>query len=234
MAHGVVAEVAGQPAAKTRQARAQRHLETLLVSLNEVQRVQARGLDHLAVGHHFGDSIGAKAAGPQQCARWQTNEAVASKALTAHHRFEQKAVLAAVFGKGQFEVERERGFEVGKGLDHQGNAVVALLRQAFEFKFGDQNMSFRRGLRSDSTTRFIQNASHWLWGREAQETDLRSGASEGDVSAGRDARGRRSGAQQRAAAPGPGSPVATTCTCDAVNEHVAQSVAKASWSSEST
>ena len=62
MAHGVVAEVAGQPAAKTRQARAQRHLETLLVSLNEVQRVQGRSLQHLAVSHHLGDGIGAKAA----------------------------------------------------------------------------------------------------------------------------------------------------------------------------
>ena len=62
MAHGVVAEVAGQPAAKTRQAWAQRHLETLLVSLNEVQRVQGRSLQHLAVSHHLGDGIGAKAA----------------------------------------------------------------------------------------------------------------------------------------------------------------------------
>ena len=52
-------------------------------------------------------------------------------------------------------------------------------------------MSFRRGLRRGSTTRFIQNASLKLWGREAMETDARSGASEGDVSAGRDARGRR-------------------------------------------
>jgi len=54
-----------------------------------------------------------------------------------------------------------------------------LLRQAFEFKFGDHNESFRRGLRCGSTTRFIQNASHWRWGREAMETDARSGASGG-------------------------------------------------------
>jgi hypothetical protein len=32
-------------------------------------------------------------------------------------------------------------------------------------------MSFRRGLRSGSTTRFIQNASHGASGREAVEPD---------------------------------------------------------------
>jgi len=74
-------------------------------------------------------------------------------------------------------------------------------------------MSFRRGLRCGSTTRFIQNASHWRWGREAMETDARSGASGGW----RQRWARRAGPALRraatAATPGPGSPVATTCTC---------------------
>jgi hypothetical protein len=38
---------------------------------------------------------------------------------------------------GQFQVERQWRFEVGKGLGHQGNAVEALAGQALKFKFCD-------------------------------------------------------------------------------------------------
>jgi hypothetical protein len=54
VAHGVVAEVAGQSAAEARQPRPQRHLEALLVGVDEVQRVAFVRFDHLFVGDDFG------------------------------------------------------------------------------------------------------------------------------------------------------------------------------------
>ena len=144
VAHRVVAEVAGQSAAKARQAGAQRHLEALLVVGDEVQRRlagagfgMAHGLDDHAVAHDFGHGLRAEATRPHQRARGQADEAVAAKTLATHHRFEQEAVPAAVFRMRQLEVQRQRGFEVSERLDHQGNAVIALTGQAFEFEFGD-------------------------------------------------------------------------------------------------
>ena len=116
VAHRVVAKVTSQAAAKARQTRPQRHLEALLVSADDVQRVAADTLHHRAVGQHLGHGLGAEAAGTQQGACRQADEAVAAKALAAHHRFQQKAVLATIARMGQLEVQRERGFEVGKGL----------------------------------------------------------------------------------------------------------------------
>ena len=95
------------------------------------------GLHHLAVGDDLGAGRRPKAAGPQQGAGGQADEAVAPEALAAHHGFKQKAVLAAVLGVRQLQVERERGFQVRKGLGHERNAVVAFAGQAFEFKFCD-------------------------------------------------------------------------------------------------
>ena len=137
VAHRVVAKVTGQSATKARHARAQGHFESLLIAGNEVQRVAVVGFHHHAVGHDLGVRFVAKTIGTQQGACWQPNEAVAAKALAAHHRLQQKTVLAAVLGEGEFEVQRKGGFQVCKSLDHQGNAVVALGRQAFEFKFCD-------------------------------------------------------------------------------------------------
>ena len=37
---------------------------------------------------------------------------------------------------GELEVERQGGVEVGQGLGHQGDAVVALGRQGVEVVFG--------------------------------------------------------------------------------------------------
>ena len=37
----------------------------------------------------------------------------------------------------QLEVKGERGFEIRKRLDHEGNAVVAFASEAVEFKFSD-------------------------------------------------------------------------------------------------
>jgi hypothetical protein len=97
-------------------------------------------LDHLPVGHHLGARVGAEAAGAQQRARRQADEAVAAEALAAHHGFEQEAQLAAALRMGQLEVERERGFQIGEGLDDHGNAVVAVLGQALEFEFSDHSV----------------------------------------------------------------------------------------------
>jgi hypothetical protein len=99
---------------------------------DEVQRVALVRLDHLPVG----DDLGLEAAGAQQRARGQADEAVPAEALAAHHRFEQEAVLAAA---RQLEVQRQRRFEVGKGLGDERDAVVALRSQALEFEFGDHD-----------------------------------------------------------------------------------------------
>ncbi|KAH1282466.1 hypothetical protein KXX11_003714, partial [Aspergillus fumigatus] len=70
-------------------------------------------------------------------ARRQADEAVAPEALATDHRLEQEAVLPAVTRMGQLQVERQRGFEVGKGLGDEGDAIEALQGQAFEFEFSD-------------------------------------------------------------------------------------------------
>ena len=137
VAHRVITKITRQPAAKTRQTGAQGHLETLLVIADEIERVLRRGFDDLAVVDDFGARLRAKARRPHQRARRQADKAVAAKAFAAHHRFQQKAVLAAVFGESQFQIQRQRGFEVGKRFNHQRNAVVALAGQAFKFKFSD-------------------------------------------------------------------------------------------------
>src|SRR5262249_6034573 len=101
-------------------------------------------LDDHAIAHHLGSGLGAKAAGPQQGARRQADEAVAPEALAAHHGFEQEAVLAITAPMRELEVERKWGFEVREGFGHQRNAVVALLGQALEFQFRDHVRSFHR------------------------------------------------------------------------------------------
>ncbi len=132
MAHGVVAEVAGQAAAEARQAGAQRHLEAGLVLLDEVERIAVEGFDHFAVL----DDFGALAAGAHQGVGRQADEGEAAEALAAHDRLQQEGVLAGVLGLGQLEVERQRGLEIGEGLGDERNAVVALVGQRFEFEFG--------------------------------------------------------------------------------------------------
>ncbi len=110
MAHGVVTKVACQAAAKTWQSLTQRHFETLLVVGHKIERVACVSFDHHAIGHHLGLRGIAKTTCTQQRTRWQTNEAVTPKALTAHHGFEQEAALAIVLYMRQLEVQRERGF----------------------------------------------------------------------------------------------------------------------------
>jgi hypothetical protein len=124
--HRVVAKVARQATAETRHAGLDGHFEALLVGGNEVQRVAVRGFHHAAIGHHLGLGGCTKARGTQQRAGGQANEAVAAKTLAAHHRLQQKAVGsglgAGAGGRGvrQLQVQRQRGFEVGKSFDAQG------------------------------------------------------------------------------------------------------------------
>jgi hypothetical protein len=79
---------------------------------------------------------GRVAAGAQQRLGRQADEGVAAEALAADHRFQQEGVLAGVLALGQLQVERERGFEIGECFRDQGNTVVALRGQRFEFEFG--------------------------------------------------------------------------------------------------
>ena len=141
MAHRVVAEIARQPPAEAGHARQQRHFKARLVLLDKVQGIAPRHFLHHAARDHFGHRLLAKTAGAQQGVRRQADEAVAAKTFAAHHGFEQKAVLAAIFGMRQLEVEGKRGFQIGKGFQHQRNAVVALRRQAVEFDFGHHERS---------------------------------------------------------------------------------------------
>ena len=141
IAHGVIAEIAGQTAAKARHARRDGHLEALLIGRDEVQRIAAGSLHHLAIGHDLGPGLVAEARGAHKAACRQADEAVAAEALAADDGFQQEAVLAVAIGMGQLEIEGQRGFEVGKGLDQQRDAVIALGRKRFEFQFRDHGRS---------------------------------------------------------------------------------------------
>ena len=69
--------------------------------------------------------------------RGQANKTVAAKALSAHHRLQQETEFTPIFGVRQLQVQGQRRFQVSKSLGHQGNAVIALGTQAFEFEFRD-------------------------------------------------------------------------------------------------
>ena len=185
-----------------RQAGAQRHLEALLVGLDEIERIAGSAFDHLAVGHHFGDGVRAEAARAQKRARRQADEAVAAKALAADHRFEQEAVRTAALAVGQFEVQRQGSFKVREGFCHQRNAVVAFAREAMEFEFSDQGSV--------------------LPGRQAGQ---QAGAPSSSGKAARATRRVPDSNRHTLGAvgtPGPGSPVCATCDERAVNEHGAK------------
>jgi hypothetical protein len=144
VAHRVVAEIAGQAAAKPRQAGTERDLEPGLEGFDEVERVAVVRLDHAAVF----DDLGARAEGAQQGIGRQADKGVAAETLAADHRFEQEGVLAGVLGLGQFQVQRERGFEVGKRFRNERNAVVALVGEGLEFEFGHAFSPGRRKMDS--------------------------------------------------------------------------------------
>ena len=88
VAHRVVAKIAGQATAETRQARLQRHLEAALVFGDEVKWVDGGGLHYHAIGHHLGARRSAKPVGAQQRAGRQPYETVTPEALATHHRLQ--------------------------------------------------------------------------------------------------------------------------------------------------
>ncbi len=129
-AHRVVAEVAGQAATEARQAGGHRGLQALLETLDEAQRIAFVALDDRTVGHHLGEVAG----GADQRARRQADERVAAEAFAADDGLQQEAVALVA---DQLQVQRQRRFEIRKGLADERDAVVAKGGQALEFEFGD-------------------------------------------------------------------------------------------------
>jgi hypothetical protein len=160
------------------------------------------GFNDLPIGHDFGLGLFAKTAGAQQGACGQSNEAKAPKALTTDHGLQQKAVRPLVLNVSEFEVERERGFQIGECLRHQRNAVVALCGQLIEFDFGHHGMS-------------LHSSAPKMRGAFIQKFALQLSRTK------REARRKKRALDVRRTwlTPGPSSPVVTTCDSAAMNEH---------------
>ncbi len=129
VAHTVVAEIAHQSAIEARQPFDRRNPVALLEGLDEGQRVldlQAFRLDPID-GHPHLIAVNA-----QHGAARQSDDRVSPPLLTALDGFEQIGVRRV----GQFQVQRQRGVEVGERLERQGDAVVAFVGQTQEFFAG--------------------------------------------------------------------------------------------------
>ena len=124
VAHRLVAEVAGESAAEARKIRRHMDLEARLVGGQKVERVAVGAFDHLAIA----DDLVRKFARAQQRARRQTDEGIAAEALAADDRFEQEAIGRV----GEFEIDRQRGIEIGEGLESDRDTVIALRSKAIE------------------------------------------------------------------------------------------------------
>ena len=127
-ARRVVAEVAHESAAQPRQARQFRRLESREKTAHEFQRIDALGFFHDRVAVRDGDVA---PHGAHRRARRQADERIAAEALAADHRFEQVGIGPV----GQLEIDRQRGVEVGAGLEDDGDAVVAQRGKPLEFCF---------------------------------------------------------------------------------------------------
>ncbi len=125
IADGVVAEIADQAAAETRQAGLRGRLEARLILPDVLQRV---------VGSRAALELGVfelaafVAAHLEPRFSGQPDERIAAEALAADHRFEQVGVRLI----GELEVDRQRSIEVGEGFQHQRDAVIALGRKLVE------------------------------------------------------------------------------------------------------
>ena len=126
---GVVAEVPGESAAEARQSRQRRRAKTLAESLDETQRIAHVGLDDAVVVLH----LGATTAHTQPDFGRQSDERVSSEAFAADHRLQQERIARG----GELQVQRQRGIEVRKRLEHERDAVVALGGKGAKFGFGD-------------------------------------------------------------------------------------------------
>lgn len=137
VAHAVITEIPHQATVEARQAGDGRHVVACLEGLDEGQRVfdivafhldPIDGHAHVQVMH------------PQNRAARQANDRIASPLLPALHRLQQVGVGLI----GQFQVDRQRRVEVGKGFAGKRNAVVAGSGQTQEF-FADHEVP--RGMR---------------------------------------------------------------------------------------
>ncbi len=128
MTDGVVAEIAGEPAAKARQPGARRGAVAAQELADERQRVAFVTLDDTAPILDF--DLPSARADPDL--RRQADERVAPEALAADYRLQQIGIALV----GELEIKRKRRVEVGKGLKHEGNAVIPLRCKSAELGFG--------------------------------------------------------------------------------------------------
>ena len=128
VAHRVVAEGAGEPAAESRQPRTRRHAVAAQERADEVERVAVVPLDDGAAVV----DLDRRAARADAHPRRQADERVAAEALAAHDGLEQERVLLV----RELDVERQRRVEIGERLEHERNAVVTLGGKRAEFGFG--------------------------------------------------------------------------------------------------
>ena len=135
MAYRVVAEIAGEAAAKPGQAGARRCLEAAHVLAQEDEGIAVEALDDAAAIL----DLDMPAADANADLRRQADERIAAETLAADHGFEQKRV--ALIAK--LEVERQRRVQIRERLEHQRNAIEAFRRQRTELGFGDHAVDSR-------------------------------------------------------------------------------------------
>ena len=126
--HGVVAEVAGESAAKPRQPGPRRGAEAAHVLADERQRIALVALDH---GSAFVD-LDRRAARTDADLRRQSDERIAPEPLAPDHGFEEEGVRPV----RQLDVERQRRIEVGERLEDERNAVVPARGERAKLAFG--------------------------------------------------------------------------------------------------
>ncbi len=129
VAHRVVAEAAGEPAAEAGQSRPRRGAVARHERAHELERIALVVLDDDAAVL----DLDLRPPRPDAELRRQADERVAAEALAADDRLEQERVA---FPR-ELQVQRQRRVEVGERLEHQRDAVVALRGDRAEFAFGD-------------------------------------------------------------------------------------------------
>src|SRR5690554_3093163 len=118
VAHGVVAEIAHQAAVEARQFRQVRSVETLLVFIDECQRVvHFRLFDHFAVTAYFNAVV----KDLQHFLAGQANDGITAPFFTALYRFEQVRIGPA----GQFQIGAEGSVQVRQYFAVHRDAVIA-------------------------------------------------------------------------------------------------------------
>ena len=128
VADGVVAEIAGEPAAKARQTRTWRGAVAAHELADERQRIAVVVLDDRAAVV----DLDRGAARADAHLRRQADERIAPEPLAADHGFEEEGVRRV----RELHVQRQRRIEVGERLEDERNAVVSLRGERAKFGFG--------------------------------------------------------------------------------------------------